>query len=229
MTKEQLNEYKTLFQAAFVAAIIMLVIIPLQIAAFMITKLPNTITDWYLLFQSNILMALFHSDLFLLIDNILIVIIYLAFYHTLKDTNKGLLQIGLIFGLIGVAAYISSNKTFELLSLSTAYAHASDADSRAILETVGQSVLAGWQGSAFDTYYVLNGITLLIVSSLMYKSAIYGKTTATWGLASGILMIVPSTAGMIGLIFSLLSLIPWYVFSIRFSMAFRKLGKGSIG
>jgi len=77
-------------------------------------------------------------------------------------------------------------------------------------------LLREWQGTAFDSYYVLNGITLLIVSILMYKSTIFNKVTATWGLISAVLMTVPSTAGMIGMIFSLLSLVPWYVFSIRF-------------
>jgi hypothetical protein len=42
---------------------------------------------------------------------------------------------------------------------------------------------------------------------------------------TGVLMIVPSTAGTVGLVFSLLSLIPWYVFAIRFARVFRRLAK----
>jgi len=45
------------------------------------------------------------------------------------------------------------------------------------------------------------------------------------GLAAAILMTIPSTAGTIGLVFSLLSLLPWYVFTIQFSLVFRRLGR----
>ncbi len=223
MHSNQLAEYKTLFKIAFIGAIIMLIIIPLQILVFSIVPLPGTVTEWFDLFQNNRLVAFFHADLFILVDNILIAVIYLAFYHTLKDSNKGLLQIGILLGWIGIAAYISSNKTFELLALSNAYANAISAESKLILEAAGKATLLGWQGTAFDAYYVLNGIALLVVSLLMARSPLYDRTTARWGLASAILMTIPSTAGVIGIIFSLLSLIPWYIFSIRFAGIFKRL------
>ncbi len=223
MITEALREYRSLFRAAFFATILMLVIIPLQIIVFAATKLPGNVPEWFNLFQTNLIVAFFHADFFILVNNVLIAVIYLAFYHTLKDTNKGLLQVGIVLGLIGIAAYISSNKTFELLALSNQYFLPSSAESKLVLEAAGKSVLVGWQGTAFDTYYVLNGITLLIVSLLMYKSPIYNKVTASWGLASAIFMMVPSTAGTIGLVFSLLSLIPWYVFSLRYVIVFKKI------
>jgi hypothetical protein len=223
MDIENLKPYKTVFSVAFISTIIMLVIIPLQIIVFVVTKIPNSIPEWYYLYNNNLVIGLFHTDLFILVDNILISIIYLALYHSLKNTNKGLLQIGIMLGLIGIAAYISSNKTFEMLRLSQEYVRATDNNMRLLLETTGKSVLAGWQGTAFDTYYVLNGIALLIISILMFRSKIYNKTTAIWGLVSGILMMVPSTAGIIGLVFSILSLIPWYIFSIRFAIVFKTI------
>jgi hypothetical protein len=200
-----------------------LIIIPLQFVVFSIVPLPATVLEWFELFQKNGLVAFFHADLFILIDNVCIAVIYLAFYHTLKDTNKGLLQIGVLLGWIGIAAYISSNPTFELLALSNAYAAAGSSEARLVLEAAGKAALVGWQGTAFDAYYVLNGIALLIVSLLMAKSTVYDKVTARWGLASAILMTIPSTAGIVGIIFSLLSLVPWYVFSIRFARIFRRL------
>jgi hypothetical protein len=39
------------------------------------------------------------------------------------------------------------------------------------------------------------------------------------------LMMIPSTAGMIGLVFSLLSLIPWYVFSILAARQFFRFSR----
>lgn len=45
-------------------------------------------------------------------------------------------------------------------------------------------------------------------SAVMLRSHMFSKVTGYAGLSAGILMSVPSTAGMIGVIFSLLSLVP---------------------
>ncbi|MCD1655990.1 DUF4386 family protein [Treponema zuelzerae] len=220
-----LKDYKSLYKTAFISTIIMLTIIPIQILVFALTKLPTTTIEWFSLFKDNLVIGFFHADFFILINNILISIIYLAFYHTLKEVNKGVIQIGIALGLIGISAYISSNKTFEILKLSYEYFSTNIETEKIIFESAGKACLLGWQGTAFDTYYVLNGIALFCISILMYKSKYYSKATATWGLFAAIFMIIPSTAGTIGLIFSLLSLIPWYVFSILYAKIFVRIGK----
>lgn len=121
MNSQTALTYKSLYKAAFISTILMLIIIPTQILVFVLTKLPETTIEWFTLFKQSVLIGFFHADFFILINNILIVIIYLAFYHALKDINKGVIQIGIVLGLIGISAYISSNKTFELLRLSQEY------------------------------------------------------------------------------------------------------------
>ena len=76
----------------------------------------------------------------------------------------------------------------------------------------GEALLAGYSGTSFNVYYVLNTICLLLFAYILIKSPIFKKSVGYWALASGFFMIIPSSAGMIGLIFSLLSLIPWVVF-----------------
>ena len=61
---------------------------------------------------------------------------------------------------------------------------------------------------------MLNAVALIIISLVMFKPTRFGRAAAVWGLIAGIFMITPSTAGTIGLVFSLISLIPWAVFSI---------------
>jgi len=203
----------------------MLIIIPVQILVFVVTKIPATTIAWFELFRDSVVLGMFHADLFILINNVLIAVIYLAFYHSLKDVDKGMLQIGIMIGLIGIAAYISSNKTFELMALSRQYFLAAEGDAKLAIEAAGKASLAGWQGTAFDAYYVLNGIALFVISILMYRSDVYTKATATWGLLAAIFMIIPSTAGTLGLVCSLASLVPWYVFGVRFAKVFRALGR----
>ncbi len=217
--------YRSLYKTAFFSTIIMLVIIPLQILVFILTKMPATTVEWFSLFHENILVGFFHADFFILVNNILIAVIYVAFYHTLKEVNKGIIQIGLVLGIIGISAYISSNRTFELLRLSQEYFASSNETEKTIIEVAGKVCLLGWQGTAFDAYYVLNGIALFCISMLMFKSKDFSKACAAWGFLAAVFMIIPSTAGSLGLIFSLLSLIPWYVFSILFAKRFLQLSK----
>ncbi|MGB4408057.1 MAG: hypothetical protein WBI82_14440 [Sphaerochaeta sp.] len=77
---------------------------------------------------------------------------------------------------------------------------------RANLLTIAEALIFQWKGTAFNIYYVLNGITL-ITTALVMRNSIFGNRTATVGLISGLLMVIPSTAGTAGLVCSLLSLI----------------------
>jgi hypothetical protein len=128
----------------------------------------------------------------------------------------------LILGLIGMTAYLSSNKTFEILGLAKIYINAT-ASEKLTLINVGQVMINEWQGTAFDIYYILNAITLFIVSYLMLGSKYYKRSTAIYGLISAIFMALPPTVGKLGIIFSLLSLIPRYIFTIKYSKVFRRL------
>ena len=223
MANQNLADNRILFRLAFISSILMLVIIPIQVVVFSIFPIPSSIDKWFDLMNNNLIVGLFHSDLFILINNILISVIYLAlFYSLVNDKNRSYLLLALILGYIGIAAYISSNKTFELIALAHKYANVSNENDKMILLAAGQVMISSWQGTAFDVYYVLNGITLLILSITMIKSEIFTKATSIFGLIAAVLMTVPSTAGIVGMIFSLLSLIPWYVFTIKYSKVFLK-------
>jgi hypothetical protein len=163
-------------------------------------------------------------DLLFAIDNVIIVILYLSFYFTLRQTSWSLMTIAIVLGLLGIASYFASNTAFEMLSISKQYYNAQEMD-RNVYLAVGQMLVESWRGTAFLVYYVLNGITLLIISALMYRSTIFSKTMATFGLIAGIFMIIPSTAGIVGMICSLVSLIPWVIFTIMAAVRLLKLSK----
>jgi len=65
--------------------------------------------------------------------------------------------------LIGTAAYFPSNPSIELLSLSHKYALAVTADQCTQYITIGQTLLEGYKGTAFNVYYVLNAFTLILI------------------------------------------------------------------
>jgi hypothetical protein len=220
-----LIKWKLLYKIAAITSMVMVVLIPLQILIFAISFPPDTIEGWFSLFKENWFLGLIHLDLFLIIDNVLVAIMYLAFYVSLKRYNESLMAIALLLGVLGISAYFASNTAFEMLSISNLYNTAVTEINKNMYLAVGQMAISNWQGTAFDIYYVLNGITLLIISSVMYKSTIYSKKAAIAGIISGIFMTIPSTAGTIGLIFSLLSLIPWIVFTIFVAIRFLQLSR----
>ena len=138
-------------------------------------------------------------------------IIYLAIAALLFREKPVPVLLALVLGLIGIACYYPSNPAFEMLTLSNLYAQALPPDQSLYL-AAGKAVMAGYTGTAFNTYYVLNAIGLLLFAATFLHSPRFKRSIGYWGLASGVLMIVPSSAGLVGMIFSLLSLIPWVVF-----------------
>lgn len=216
------QKWNKLYKISGSLIIIMLILIPIQILVFSLTSIPTDIEGWFKLYNDNWLLGLIHQDFLYIINNIIVAIMYLALYMKLKSKNESIMLIAVFLGILGICAYLASNRAYEFLNLSNQYNLAETLTQKSILISAGQALLLNWQGTAFLIYYVLNGITLILISWVMLKNPVFGKSTAVIGLIAGILMIIPSTFGTIGIVFSLASLIPWYIFSIMISREFFK-------
>jgi hypothetical protein len=213
--------WKPLYRIGAAAALSTVMLIIIAIPIFLVWPPPgdllptaSTVIDSFALLQNNWLLGLLSFDLVMLVSAVLLIPIYLALYVSLRRASPSLMAIALTLGLVGIAAYFAVNPAFTMLSLSTHYAAATSEAQRALFVAAGLATLAGYQGTGFDMYYVLSAITMLITSFVMLRSAIFSKGTAYLGIAAGILMIVPATAGIIGVYLSLLSLLPlvaWYL------------------
>jgi len=128
---------------------------------------------------------------------------------------------------LGIAAYFASSTAFNMLSLSDQYAAATTDEQRAMFLAAGQAMLAIWTGTAFDVGYILEGVALLIIAVVMLRSTLFGKVTASVGILLGVMSLVPPTAGMIGLLFSLGSLVPLEIWLILIARRLFQLGKAS--
>lgn len=213
-----------LFRIAAWSTVVMLVLIPVQIAVFAASPPPSTAVGWLMLFQSNFLVALVDSDLLLTVNNVLLIALYLGFWFSMKDRAPGLVGLALVLGFVGIAAYLSSTMTFEMTRLSGLWA-ASTGPERQSFESITWGLVLRWQGTAFTTYYVLNGLALLLVTVPMLRHPLYRGATAWLGLTAAVLMVVPSTAGIVGIVFSLVSLVPWYLFCLRLVGVFFRLSR----
>ena len=220
------SAWKPLYKVAGVAALIMVVFIPIQSIIFFVWPPPSTVIGWFTLFQNNRLLGLLDMDLLLIIDQVLMGLVLLALYAALKRASPSFMAIALTLGLVGVAVYFASNTAFSMLALSFQYAAATTDAQRSTFLAAGQAMLALYQGTAFDVSYVLGGVATLIISVVMLRSNIFGKVTAYVGLLMSIMMVVPPTVGTIGLVFSLISLVPLAIWLILIARRLFQLGSG---
>lgn len=197
-----------------IAALVIVSLIPIQIIIFTLFPPPETTIGFFKLFHENWLIGLLSLDLLYYINNGLLVLVYLGLFASLRKIDFTNMLIALIIGFIGIAVYYASTVGFEMLSVSKQYFSTESIELKQQLLAVGHGLIYKYKGTAFDVYYVFNAIALLLISKTMYKSKDLGKTAATWGMIAGVFMIIPSTAGIIGLISSLISLIPWIIFSL---------------
>ena len=173
---------------------------------------PESVEGFYSLFADNPLLGLASLDLLYIVNNLLVLLVYLGLFLVLRRRFSSTVTIGLLLGAVGMAAYMASNTAFEMLSLANAYA-AADAAGRVALLGAGEAMLAVFEGTAFGIYYILSGITLFLFAGAVFASERFSRATGVWGLIAAGFMMVPSTAGTIGMVSALGSLVPWVVFA----------------
>ena len=220
-----LEQWKGLFKIGGIASLIIVLLIPIQMFFFITWPPPETAVEFFALFQESWILGLISLDLLYIISNILMIPMLLSLYIALRERNQSYMLISIIICLIGLAAFLSSTVMFEMASLSNQYVVATTNDQKIQLLGAGAAMLATYKGTAFAIYYILNAIGLIILSVVMLQGSVFGKKTAYSGLISGILMIIPSTFGMIGLMLSVFSLIPWSIFSVLVTKELLKLAK----
>lgn len=214
--------FQSLYRIARILILVMLIIIPMQILVFVFSPPPDSVKGFFELYRLNPLLGLLSLDFLYLFNNMIVVLVYLALFVLLYQERPVTVVLALVLGIIGVACYYPSNPAFELLTLSNQYFQALP-DQQIIYLAAGEAVMAGYTGTSFDVYYVSSTICLLLFAFSIIKSTKFKKSVGIWGLISGIFMIIPSTAGMIGMIFSFLSLIPWVVFIVLLMSKFKQL------
>jgi hypothetical protein len=216
-TASETNHWKGLFLAGGVSAIIMLIFIPLQVLVFVISPPPKTVLDWFTLLNNKILVGLVNLDLLLIIDQVLMGLIIIALFQILKRTSKSYMMIAIFLALLGIAAYLSSTSAFEMLTLSHKYISATSEPEKNTLLAAGQVILATWQGTAFNVGYVTEGLALLIIGFVMLQNRHFNKLISFVGILLGCMSLVPPTAGNIGMILALGSLVPLWLWLLLIS------------
>ena len=226
------SDWKPLYRVGGAAA---LIAAGLEIAAALIGVIssytsgppPSTVIGFFTLLQHNRLLGLVDLGLFDIAALALLVPMFLAVYIALRRASASFMAIATTLYFVGIAVYLATETAFSLLSLSDQYAAATTDAQRSLFLAAGQAMLADQVGAGTGTYmaFVLVGVAGLIIATVMLRSKIFGKVTASVGILANAIIL----AYYIGLAFvsirltigvllfwtsGLLSLI-WYILIAR--------------
>lgn len=183
---EKINPlFKDLYKLGAVAAWLVAGLTLSEIIFFTFYPQPDTIRDWFALFQSNKLIGLLVFWGFEGLMYGLFIFVFLALYFTLRKTNPSWMVIAITFALLGIGIFFATNNPFSMLTLSDQYAIASvDAEKSAFL-AAGEAILANTNQrgvGGFNMGLFLVSVAGLIISTVMLHSQVFSKETAYLGI-----------------------------------------------
>ena len=217
-------KWKGLYKIGAISALISLVFFPAQIAIFFTNPYPVEVTEWFTLLTSKPLVGLVELDLFMLADEILVILIFLALYAALKEKNWPVILCSTVLGVASAVLFIASNPAFSMLSLAGQYASAAAEAQRTSLIAAGQAVMSIWIGSGWETAYFIGSIAPIAISVVMLRSPLFRKATAYAGIASNAIALgkyIPT----IGIYISLFSVVLLWVWYLLIALDLFKLGR----
>ncbi len=224
-----LSQYRSLYRIGGVAAIVIAILIPFQAIAFIVSPPPNTVIDYFTLFQRDRLLGLLDLDFLMIVDNILLIPLFLALYIALRRTDASWILIGTTMGLMALAAYFASREaTITMIALSDGYAAATTDSARTAFLGAGQAVLASYNGTAFHLSYNIGQAAGVIIGIVMLRSKLFGRV-APWACILGNLVGWGLYVPDIGIYISLFSVLGLWVWMIGTAHGLFKLSPRAAG
>jgi hypothetical protein len=188
------SDWKSLYRVGGVAALTAGVLFRRNIAAeiglFSEYKSPITVSNWFVLLQSNRLLGLSYLNIFDIVNYALVGLMFLALYAVLRRTNKSYMAIATTLVFLGIAVYFASNTAFSMLSLSEQYAAATTDTQRTKLLAAGDAMLAinrfsdpgSHPGTGGYISLLLIAVAGMITSVVMLQSDVFNRATAYVGI-----------------------------------------------
>jgi hypothetical protein len=211
--------WQPLYLAGAGAALVSAVLLPVQVAVFLIWPPPldGTAADWFDLLAERRLVGLVDLDLLLVAANVLLIPLLLAFAVLLWRNGPSWIVLAEGAGFIAVTMFIAVNPAIGMAALSDRYAEATTESARAAAVSAGDTLLATWQGSAFHTGYLLGSFAGVVIGAMMLRGGTFSRLAA-WcailGNGVGLGLYMPGI-GLYIAVFSVVFLELWYILVAR--------------
>ncbi|MFN2151326.1 MAG: DUF4386 family protein [Anaerolineales bacterium] len=177
--------FRSLYLLGGIAALMVAALTLGEIIFFVFFPPPETIYDWFLLFQSNALIGLLDFWGLEIPMYLMFILVFLALYMQLRKTNHGLMVIALSCAMLGVAIFLATNNPFSMLTLSKLHADATTEAQQSALLAAGQTILANTNQRAvggFNIALLLVSVAGLITSLVMLQDHFFSRSSATIGI-----------------------------------------------
>lgn len=203
----------TIYRIAATALVLMFVLVAAQITVFAVSPPPTTPDEWLAVYTDSPLRGFVNADGLYALTNALTFPLYVALWLRLRSTAPTVTGAAMAAATLSLAIYLPTNVSVELGTVASR-ASGATGDARTAALGAVEALLARSTGTAFVAYYLLGAVTLVLFGWALRATQVWGRTAATTALASGTLMLVPSTFGTVGLAASFASLLPYLWFCV---------------
>ena len=220
--------WNELYLLGGIAAIVLVVVMIVSVGLFVIwPNAPGTTAtvDLFILIQHNSVAGLTALDLGVSLSNLFSILLYLALYVALRPINRSLALIAVTFGIVAAASLIAARPVFELFTLSDLYMSSASDVERSRYLAAGEALLVLFHGTAFKTYLLLGGLSLLTSSWLMLRSRYFSRASAYIGMvgnATSLGFLLPQIGAYFAFL-SMMILAVWFILIARSFFRLRKL------
>jgi uncharacterized membrane protein len=178
---------KTVLKIGGICALLTVVVAFCEMA---VTFLPGgsspvvAVVDWFTQLQTNRFMGLRNLGLLNIFMFTLGIPMYFALFLTHRKTYKTLAALALIISLVGVAAFLATNRAFAMLELSGQYALATTEAQRSLVAAAGQAMLSVGRSHSPGTFLglFLGEVAGILMSVVMLRAKIFTKANAIIGI-----------------------------------------------
>ncbi|MFH1632889.1 MAG: DUF4386 family protein [Chloroflexota bacterium] len=224
------SNWQSLYKIGGMAALIAVLVGIMEIAITFLpggNASPETVIDWFMLFQNNWFLGLRNLGLLNILLDALGVLIFFALYGAHRQVNKTYATLALIISILGTAVFYATNRAFPMLDLSNQYAAATTESQRIGLAAAGQAMLSVGGSHTPGTFlaFFLLEVSGIGMSLVMLRSKIFSRASAYAGmLGFGLLLIfeicssfIPAVEDVAMIIVMLggLSSMVWYILIAR--------------
>ncbi|MFA6126313.1 MAG: DUF4386 family protein [Bacteroidales bacterium] len=156
-----------------------------------LSSLPKTAVDRFIQFQDHCLLGLYNLDCLNMINQIMMIPVYLALYVANRNSGSSYSLLALIVFLMGTAIMVAGNTSLTMLDLSNKYAAANSDTQKILFAAAGEAMLAKGSHGSLGVFmgFALPNIAGIIMSLVMLKGKVFGKITAYLGLIGSVLIL----------------------------------------
>jgi hypothetical protein len=219
-------DWTPLYRIGGLSAALAALTTPIAITVFALLPPPydEGAVEWFELLIDNPVLGLVSLDLLFVVVNVLMIPVMLGLYVALRRTHRAVMTLAIVTFFVGLAAFLSTNPSLGMLSLSDRYADAATDVQRVALIGAGEGLMASFEGTAFHVNYILAQLAGIAFGIVILRSGAFTRTIG-WllvvGNAIGFGLYVP----VVGLGLSALSGVVLWVWLILLARSFLQMAR----